>query len=185
MNQKGALLEIEERDGFVVVSFLRKNCLGEEVVAELHSEFGRLARGSALTVLIDLSEIEHLDSGSLKLIIRLHRVLKKRGGSLTLCRLPPVLAEVFRITKLDQLFSVKESIAAARIGPTARQNEPTAACFLCTWPQMAKCVVCDTIFCEEHGSPRRRLCLKHRWIGWIPFIVFVVVLVFLWLASRR
>jgi anti-anti-sigma factor len=183
MNQKG-VLAIKERDGFVVVSFLEKNCLGEATVAELDAEFGRLACGSALTILLDLSHVEHLDSASFKVIIRLRRVLKKRGGSLILCALPPTLAEVFRITKLDQFFSVKESVEAARVGLLATHSKPIPPCPLCTWPQMGQCAVCGTAFCEEHGSPRRRLCQKHRWLGWIPFIVFVGVLVFLWLMSK-
>jgi anti-anti-sigma factor len=178
------LLAISEKDGFLVASFRVKNCLGSEAIAELCTECGQLAGGSKLTVLLDCSRIEHLDSGSLKVILRLHRTLKKRGGGLTLCALPPTLAEVFRITKLDQFFSVKESVEATRMGLTAQQDKPLASCPLCTWPQMGQCVVCETAFCEEHGSPRRRLCLRHRWISWIPFIVFLVVLVFLWLMSR-
>jgi anti-sigma B factor antagonist len=183
--KSNSLLEISEKDGLVVASFRVKNCLGSEAISELSTECGPLAGGSNLTVLFDFSRIEHLDSGALKVILRLHRALKKRGGSLTLCGLPPTLAEVFRITKLDQHFSVKESVEAARMGLAARQDRPLASCPLCTWPQMGQCVVCETAFCEEHGSPRRRLCLKHRWIAWIPFIVFVVVLVFLWLMSRH
>jgi anti-anti-sigma factor len=183
MNPKG-LLEISEREGLVVTSFRRKNCPGSETIAELQSEFGRLAAGSPLTVLLDFSQVEYLDSASLKVILRLHGVLKKRGGSLTLCGLPTTLAEVFRITKLDQHFSVKESVEVARAGLHARHEKAMPACPSCTWPQMGQCVVCKTAFCEEHGSPRRRLCRKHRWINWIPFIVFVVVLVFLWLMSK-
>jgi anti-anti-sigma factor len=179
------LLEVSDKEGLVVASFRVKNCLDRAALAELGTECGPLAGGSKLTVLLDFSRIENLGSGSLKFILRLHRILKKRGGGLTLCGLPPALAEVFRITKLDQLLSVKESVEAARLGLTARQGEPLASCPLCTWPQMGQCMVCERTFCEEHGSPRRRLCLKHRWISWIPFIVFVVVLVFLWLMGRN
>jgi anti-anti-sigma factor len=178
------LLEISEREGIVVVSFRKKICLGSEAMTALHSEFGRLAGGSQLTVLLDCSQVEFLDPDSLKVILRLHRVLKKRGGSLTLCGLPPDLAEVFRITKLAQFLSVKESVEAARTGLHAQQDRPLPACPLCTWPMMGQCVVCATEFCEEHGSPRRRLCRKHRWIAWVPFVIFIVVLVFLWLMSK-
>src|SRR5262249_9014989 len=141
--KSNGLLEVSEKEGLVVASFRVKNCLDRAAMAELGAERGPLAGGSKRTVRLDFSRIENLVSGSLTFILPSRRILKKRGGGLTLCGLPPALAEVFRITRLAQLLTVKESVEAARLGLTARKGEPLASCPLCTWPQMGQCMVCE------------------------------------------
>jgi anti-anti-sigma factor len=177
-------LEVTERDGVVVASFLCKNCLGKEAVADLGAELARLAAGEQAAVILDCSRLEHLDSGSLKFIIRLHKALKRRGGGLAICRLPPTLREVFRITRLDYFFAVEDSVEAALPGLSPRPSEPPPACALCAWPRAARCLLCGTGFCEDHGSVWSRLCRRHRWVVWVAALALVggVVLVRAWLS---
>jgi anti-anti-sigma factor len=165
-------LEVSDRDGVVLASFLGKNCLGEQAVADLGAECARLA-GSQPVVVLDCSRLEHLGSAALKVLVRLHKVLKKRGGGLTLCRLPPVLREVFGITRLDHFFAVADSLEAALAGLAGLSAEPAPPCALCAWPRAARCLVCGTGFCDEHGWPLSRLCGKHRWLGWLATAAFV------------
>jgi anti-anti-sigma factor len=178
------LLEITERDGMVVASFLVAKCLSKENLTQLHAECGRLASGSHLTVMLDCSRVEYLGSGSLKSIFRMHKILNGRGGSLTLCRLPPAIAEIFQITKLDQILTVKESVEAARASLMAQHAEPLPACPFCNWPCVGACVICKTAFCEEHGYFARQLCRQHRWIGWLAVVLLLAGIVIFWIMRR-
>ncbi len=178
-------LEITEREGKVVASFLGKDCLGTEAVAELDRQAAPLAGGAVVAVVLDFSRIEHLDSKALKVLLRLHRVLKRRGGGLTLCGLKGTLAEVFRITKLDHIFRVKDSLVEALADPPGRSGEALPTCPRCAWPGEGRCLLCGTTFCDEHGSLRSRLCGRHRWVAWAALAFLVAGLVLLrWLFRK-
>jgi anti-anti-sigma factor len=172
-------LKFSERDGVVVATFLCKNCLGKEAVADLGAELAGLAAGGQAGVILDCSRLEHLDSGSLKFIVRLHKALKRRGGGLAICRLPPTLREVFRITRLDDVVPVVDSVEAALPGLSARPAEAPPGCALCAWPRAAQCLLCGRGFCEGHGSVWGRLCRGHGWVVWVAALALVcgVVLV--------
>src|SRR5437016_14496410 len=103
-------LEITEQEGRVVASFLGKTCLGREAVAELNREAGPLAGGSRVAVVLDCSRIEYLDSAALKVLLRLDRGLKRRGGGLTLCGLGGSLAAELRITRTDHVLRLMECL---------------------------------------------------------------------------
>jgi anti-sigma B factor antagonist len=172
-------LDISERNGVVVASLLDRKLLDREALAELGAAFGRIACGAQATVVLDCSRVEHLSSAALKSILRLHKVLKKHGGGLTLCGLQPTLAEVFRITRLDQLLVVKDSLEAALATVSARAVPPVPACPHCAWPCQARCLLCGRGFCEDHGSPYSRLCRRHRWVGWLVAIAFIAGMILL------
>jgi anti-anti-sigma factor len=170
-------LEVAERGGVVVASFLGPKCLGEEAIANLRLVFGRLAGGPQAVMILDCSRLGYLDSGSLKFVIRLHKVLHRRGGGLTLCGLHPTLAEVFRITRLDRVVPVKDSVGSALEGLSPHPAEPLPPCSLCPWPRQGRCLLCREAFCEEHGSLWSRLCRRHRWVGWLAAVALLVGLV--------
>jgi anti-sigma B factor antagonist len=175
-------LDITERDGVVVASLVDRRLLDREAVAELGATFGRIAGGAQASVVLDCSRVEHLSSAALKSILRLNKVLKKHGGGLTLCGLQPELAEVFRITRLDQVLAVKDSLEAALATVSARAVQPVPACSHCPWPCQGRCLLCGTGFCEDHGSPYSRLCRRHRWVGWLVAIAFIAGMILLrWL----
>lgn len=66
-----------------------------------------LAMRPGLRLLIDMSEVQYLDSPALSKLIDLKRKLRAGGGRLRLQSVPPDLAEVFRITGLDRVFDVE------------------------------------------------------------------------------
>jgi len=67
-------------------------------------------------VLLDVGEVTFLDSAGVGLLVRLLHRTRRASGDLKLCRVPPRLAEVLRITKLAGVFDVHategEAIAA-------------------------------------------------------------------------
>ncbi len=57
-------------------------------------------------VILDFSNVEHLRSEQLGWLISVNNEVRKRGGKMFLCSMPPQIYEVFRLTSLDKLFQV-------------------------------------------------------------------------------
>jgi anti-sigma B factor antagonist len=64
-------------------------------------------------VVVDLMETTFIDSSSLGVLIGAHRRLKSRGGRLVVaCGAEPII-KTFRITGLDTVFTLTDSVDAA------------------------------------------------------------------------
>jgi anti-anti-sigma factor len=177
-------IEVGEREGAVIATFLTDTYLGAQAVADLHAQFGAVASRPLSAAILDCSRLQYLDSGSLRLILRLHRVLRRRGRGLTVCGLHPTLREVFQITRLDRYVPVRESVEEALEGFSPRPAETPVACAFCVWPRAARCLLCGTGFCEEHGRAWARLCRRHRWVAWAAAVALVGGLLLLWALLR-
>ena len=57
-------------------------------------------------VLVNLGELEHINSGFLAGLIALGRYLNNAGGTLVLCSLCPLVRTIFRRTHVDTLFAI-------------------------------------------------------------------------------
>jgi anti-sigma B factor antagonist len=82
-----------------------RQALKTAVVGEL--ENGRRA------VVIDLGETDLIDSGGLGVLVTLYRHAEELGGKLVLANLSDELTGLLRLTKLDTIFTVAESVAEA------------------------------------------------------------------------
>jgi anti-sigma B factor antagonist len=64
-------------------------------------------------VIVDLTETAFIDSSSLGVLIGAHRRLKARGGRLVVACDDEVIVKTFRITGLDGVFKLVDSVEAA------------------------------------------------------------------------
>jgi anti-sigma B factor antagonist len=64
-------------------------------------------------VIADLSAVEFVASLALRLLLTQHKELQQRGGDLRLCGLGPSIAEVFRKSRFDTLFTIYPDREAA------------------------------------------------------------------------
>jgi anti-sigma B factor antagonist len=64
-------------------------------------------------VVVDLMETTFIDSSSLGVLIGAHRRLKSRGGRLVVACSEEAIIKTFRITGLDTVFSITDSVEAA------------------------------------------------------------------------
>jgi len=76
---------------------------------EAESAFGRVLESGVNHVTLDLSGVEYISSGGLRVVIMLLKALEKTGGKLALCGLSPFVSEVFEITNLNQRFTIRSS----------------------------------------------------------------------------
>jgi anti-anti-sigma factor len=64
-------------------------------------------------VLLDFERVEYLSSAIITELIRTQKALAKDGGSMAACRLDKRIAEVFSITRIDQVIPVYKSVKEA------------------------------------------------------------------------
>ena len=64
-------------------------------------------------VVVDLMETTFIDSSSLGVLIGAHRRLKSRGGRLVVACREEAIIKTFRITGLDTVFTLTDSVEAA------------------------------------------------------------------------
>ena len=72
----------------------------------LHESIRCLAREGKIQVLLDLSSIEHIDSGGLGELVSSHVTLDEKGGALKLMHLTESVHELMTVTKLLTIFDV-------------------------------------------------------------------------------
>ena len=73
-------------------------------------------------VIVDLTETTFIDSSSLGVLIGAHRRLKSRGGRLVVACDSEAIVKTFRITGLDGVFTLVDSVEAALGEPAPRQR---------------------------------------------------------------
>lgn len=83
---------------------------------KLRERLAELVDGGARHLIVDLAKVDFLDSTGLGVLVGAMKRLKTVGGQLTLvCAREPLL-KIFRITALDQVFTIVPTVDAA---PTA------------------------------------------------------------------
>ena len=99
-------------DGVSVVSLTGRIVLGEESNA-LREELKRLVAGGSTKIILNMSEIDYIDSSGLGTLVAAHLSAKNAGASVRLCNLGHKFNEVMQLTKLITVFDVYDTEALA------------------------------------------------------------------------
>jgi len=103
MNKAGARLQIDESNDVTVVAFHGR--LDLEGVDEVEEAF-RAAAPGARRLVIDLNEVDYVSSSAIRMFLSKARKIRSDGGQLALCRLQPLVHNVFQATKLFQILPI-------------------------------------------------------------------------------
>jgi anti-sigma B factor antagonist len=107
-------IQATEIGGVTVVSFIDRKILDAANIQELGDELYKLVEDDGCrSVLLDFGNVEFLSSAALNKLIILDKKIKDHGGQLKLCNLLPEIREVFVITRLNQLFDIRDTQDAA------------------------------------------------------------------------
>jgi anti-sigma B factor antagonist len=85
-----------------------------------------MVEGGARQVVVDLGRVEFLDSTGLGVLVGALKRLRVVGGELLLVCAQERLLKIFRITGLDQVFSLFDSVDAASGADEARASDGAA-----------------------------------------------------------
>jgi len=111
------LLEEEVVDGVTVAKILVKKILDESMCQVLGRRLHELGDDeNTLRLIVDFDGVEYVCSMFLSKLITLDKKQMAKGGRLRFCTIRSDILEVFKITRLEKLFVIKENRAKALEG---------------------------------------------------------------------
>ena len=102
--------------GIIEAELLDEHILDEVVIREIGQSLTDLvdAGGESVDVVVDFSQVAHLSSSALGMLITLNSRVQERGGRLMLTHISEPIGEVFRITRLDRVLEIHDTVVDAR-----------------------------------------------------------------------
>jgi anti-sigma B factor antagonist len=92
--------------GSIVILTPKGYLTGGDETEELEKAIEALAEAGNKSLLMNLSETQHLNSTALGVLIKSHASYVRRGGQMKLCSVDKRIENIFVITKLSLVFDV-------------------------------------------------------------------------------
>jgi anti-sigma B factor antagonist len=107
-------LEVKTVEGVTVVRFAAPRIVQEEDIQATFEQLqGVLDEKRVRDLVLDFRKVQFLSSAVLGRLILAHKKLQSAGGRVVLCGVASEILEVFKITKLDKVFTITEDAKAA------------------------------------------------------------------------
>jgi anti-sigma B factor antagonist len=107
-------LEVAESAQVSVVKFKDQKIIDPEAIQELGDElFTLIEKDNRQKIVLNFANVEFLSSAALGKLITFEKKAKKSGAKLILSNIAPEIFQVFAITNLDKLFTIKDNEADA------------------------------------------------------------------------
>ena len=103
-------LDLEDVGDVTVAAFIDKKILDESNIQIIGNQmFSLVEDDGRRKIVLDFSNVEYLSSAALGKLIVMDKKVKAAQGQLRMCAVRPDIYEVFKITKLNKLFSIFDS----------------------------------------------------------------------------
>ncbi|MCC6240915.1 MAG: STAS domain-containing protein [Phycisphaerales bacterium] len=107
MPETPALVTVTRVKDTDIVEFTQSKILDEGNISEIGNILNDLVdQRPNPVILLDFSNVDHLSSAALGMLINANSRLRKKNGQLRLTSIKPQIFEVFVITKLNKLFRI-------------------------------------------------------------------------------
>jgi len=97
-----------------VVTLVDEKILDEETISALEESIMPLIDGP-VNLVIDFSNVRFLSSAVLGLLIRVSKRINENKGRLKLCSIEPQILDIFKITRLDEIFEIYPDVKKAML----------------------------------------------------------------------
>jgi anti-sigma B factor antagonist len=102
-------IQVCEIENVTVVRFADRKILDELIIQELGQElFSLVENEERKNLLLNFTNVEFLSSAALGKLISLHKKIERASGNLKLSNIRPEIYDVFRITRLNEKFDIKD-----------------------------------------------------------------------------
>ena len=102
--------EVDKQEGYTVMS-LKDTNVNSLVAPGLKSEFVVLSNEGIQNLIIDLSDVEYIDSSGLSAILTANRVFKANGGTLVVTgATQPAVKKLIEISRLDTVINIVPTV---------------------------------------------------------------------------
>lgn len=119
------ILTTRAHDGRTVVSLRGELDIASAEDLRGHLLAARRAHGDH--VILDLDDLEFMDSHGLSVIIGCYKSVTAAGGSLALAGARPIVRRTLEITGLDRRLALFDSVEKAAVARTGDAHEPAGA----------------------------------------------------------
>lgn len=100
-------VSVSQHKDIRVVEFTNNKILDEANIVEIGQTINSLVdERDNPKILLDFSNVDHLSSAALGMLINANNRIKQKNGQLRLASIKPQIYEVFVITKLNKLFKI-------------------------------------------------------------------------------
>jgi anti-sigma B factor antagonist len=99
-------MEITKEGAITVVRLTAPTLVEQWLIQVVGDELYRLAQESGARILVDLGAVQQISSSVVAKLIELQRRLHLVGGRVAVCCLQPDVADLFRVTHIDQILRV-------------------------------------------------------------------------------
>jgi anti-anti-sigma factor len=103
---------IDQEDATTVFR-LKEPKLDSATASQLKAEFLILAQPDVETLIVDLTDVQYCDSAGLSALLLAQRQMSVNGGDVRLVGLSPDVHALLRVTQLDRVFPVFDTVDAA------------------------------------------------------------------------
>jgi anti-anti-sigma factor len=107
----------------VLVLALLKGFMEDTRLAEFPGAY-KPALEPGKRLVLDLSELDYIDSGHLGALVRCYKQVSDAGGVVVFCGLKPAVRETFLVTRLDRVLKIVSTRGEA-IRQLADESSPT------------------------------------------------------------
>jgi anti-sigma B factor antagonist len=101
-----------EVDGVSIINLDGRIVFGEEAES-LRDKVKNLIDVGRKNLILNVDHVTFVDSAGLGALVSAHHAASAQGGTLRLCHVGPKVKQMFRMTKLDNIFKVSETEADA------------------------------------------------------------------------
>ncbi len=110
MEQEIPRLNVSSEGDVTVVELTDRKILDEIGISQIGERLqGLVADARTPKFVLDFSNVGHMSSSALGMLITLHKRVREKNGQLRLSGIQPPIYEVFVITRLNEIFQICES----------------------------------------------------------------------------
>ncbi len=107
-------ISIQYVEDATIVTFVDEKILEEMDIQSLQTSIMSVVEeAERINLILDFSNVQFLSSAVLGLLMRISKKVYERGGQLKLCNISPRIYEIFKITRLNQIFDIHEDVDRA------------------------------------------------------------------------
>lgn len=102
-------ISVEYAENATIVTPTDEKILEERDIRALQeSIMSVIEQGGHINIILDFCNVQFLSSAVLGLLIRVSKKIYEQGGQLRLCNINAKIYEIFKITRLNQIFDIYE-----------------------------------------------------------------------------
>jgi anti-sigma B factor antagonist len=87
-------------------------------------KIGKLIDAGLHSIIIDCSELDHISSYGLGVLVRLHKRMDEKIGDVKIASVKGLIANVLKMTRLNKVFSIYPDVESARAAFKVEKKTP-------------------------------------------------------------